>query len=630
MQTLASLAVSMGVVLTAAGIGRSLRTLGEKQVSRFARNDGDCCAGPAERLVVDTSLGLGFVSLTIFLLSALQLLRPVPGVVLTVLLVAAAIPGLIGLWRDAIDIARRALRPSSLSSCLCAELLLVLAIAALIPALAPPTMGDWDSLAYHLAVPKLYIEHGGFYYIPYVTHSNFPYLVEMLYMPGLALGDPVSAKLIHYWFGVLLVGAVVVLTRRHVSPKAAPIAAVGIAGMPVVLWEATTAYVDLATALYTVVSVHLLLNYLDTRQGSGHVDKLQLAACGCAAGFAASTKMTGLSLIPMLAVWIVAVLGFRSWWQACKLCLIAAVVCLPWYLKSVIYTGSPVYPFFYSLFGGRDWSAQLASNYTMLQKQFGMGHSPGAFLLLPFNLTFHSEAFYDRPGLYVGPLLLVSLPILTFARYRCAKLTALLVFFIAQLALWFALSQQSRYLIPAFAVLAVLVAGLTNLDERMRRTRALLGATLAATAVFGLVVMLWPEMRETTRVVFGAESRETYLIRRLDIYPAQTYINTMLPSESKIALFGDTRGFYLERPYAWADWGHNVMFSRDFDSAKSLRDFLKSNGFTHALVNFGIAFPERHKATGTALRVYEAIESGNFEHTYPVTPRGSVAVYRIR
>jgi hypothetical protein len=61
-----------------------------------------------------------------------------------------------------------------------------------------------------------------------------------------------------------------------------------------------------------------------------------------------------------------------------------------------------------------------------------------------------------------------------------------------------------------------------------------------------------------------------------------------------------------------------------------MASYLREGGVTHAMVNFGVAFPKRDKATGTALRVYEAIEEGLFERVYPAGPDGTVAVYRIR
>jgi len=63
--------------------------------------------------------------------------------------------------------------------------------------LAPAGAIEWDSLAYHLAVPKIYLADGRIHYIPFVSHSNFPFTMEMLYTLGLFLNGPALAKLNH-------------------------------------------------------------------------------------------------------------------------------------------------------------------------------------------------------------------------------------------------------------------------------------------------------------------------------------------------------------------------------------------------------------------------------------------------
>jgi 4-amino-4-deoxy-L-arabinose transferase-like glycosyltransferase len=255
MESVAGLWLSILVLLAGAGLGRLARG--------FRRREDESLD---ERLVFDTAVGLGVYSLVMFAFGALQLLHwkyfimtlVVPaclGFAVVVPDLFYALPGFV--WRK-----------QTRADVLCGLLLLVLAVAALVPAMAPPAMSDWDSLAYHLSVPKLYIEHGGFRYISFSSHSNFPSLMEMLYVPALYMHQPVAAKMVNYWVGVLLVAAVALLARRHFGAGSAWMAAIALAGMPIVLWEATTAYVDLATALYTVVSVHLLLNYA-SRKPSG-------------------------------------------------------------------------------------------------------------------------------------------------------------------------------------------------------------------------------------------------------------------------------------------------------------------------------------------------------------------------
>ena len=610
------------------GLGRAARALWRGKDELFL-----------DRFVLDLSMGLGILSLLYFAMAATHCLT-----LTSAYAVCFCLAGTLGLSLPAYDAGKslehwlKQKRMPSWKTVVWVIVFACLALAVLIPALAPPSGSDWDSLAYHLAIPKLFLQHGGFYYIDFASHSNFPFLVEMLYTPALSMGDPAGAKMVHYLYGVLLVLAVVMLVRKHFTPKAAPLAALALAGMPIVLWEATTAYIDLATALYTVLAVYFLLSYFDNN------DRRSLIGCAIAVGFAASTKMTGLALIPLLAIWLLidrysVAAGLRArqagtepghygriFTRALMFVGIALLVCSPWYLKTLIYTGNPVYPFFYSIFGGRDWTGELARGYSMSQAKFGMGRDLASFVFLPYDLTFHSERFYDTPGLYVGPMLLVAVPLLLLAKHRSRKLLGLTLLFLAQLAIWFVLTQQSRYLIPSFAILAVIIAAIAYTDERLRITRTALYITFAATALFGVCTLV-PFVRSAVPVVFGSETQDEYLSRTLPIYPAEQWINYNTPRNAKIALFGDTRGFYLDRDYAWADWGHNKRFTRKFASVDDFIAYLKSQGMTYAIVNFR-NLPGAQSATGTYKLIYQAIDSGRFEPVYYSS--GMTVVFEVK
>ena len=134
-------------------------------------------------------------------------------------------------------------------------------------------------------------------------------------------------------------------------------------------------------------------------------------------------------------------------------------------------------------------------------------------------------------------------------------------------------------------------------------------AVFVATALFG-VLTLWPAIQSAAPVVFGSETRDEYLSRTLDIYPAQKFINEHLPQNAKVALFGDTRGFYLDRDYVWADSGHNVEFSRKFDSVGDLVGYLKSRGVTHAMINFHF-FPKREQEAPRARLSRQSMRAGS-------------------
>jgi len=613
MNTLHTLAISLFTLAACAGCGRL--------VGKLWRGKSDA---PIERMLIDTALGAGVISLVFFVLGALQLYRlPIIIAVLGVFAVALVTSVACSRSRLGGSLALSS-RLSTLHSPLSTMLLIVLALASLIPALAPPAMSDWDSLAYHLAVPKLYVQHGGIYHIGIMSHSNFPMLMEMLYLPAVAMDLPEAARVLNWMFGILLVASVWLMTRRYFGRDAGRTAALGIAGMPIVLFLATTAYIDLAAALYTVIAVYLLMKHLQMGERG------YLIGCAIACGFAASTKMTGLATIPLILIWLLVdrrITARRFEWKlGLMFAGIALAICAPWYVKTYIYTGSPVYPFFHGLLGGREWTAEMAALYARSQAVFGMGHDLPAFLMLPWNLAMYSERFYDTPGLFVGPIFLIAVPILLLAKYRSRETIGLLGFFLAYLAVWFALSQQSRYLIPGFAVLAVLMSGLLYQGERLAAARRAVFFAFVVTAGLGLFT-LWPAILASAPVVFGQETRDEYLSRSLDVYRADQYMNAYLPSNARVALMGDTRGYYLDRAYTWADGGHNIEFSQDYASAEDFAGYLRSRGITHVMINFGF-FPPRGKGTDW---LYDAMDKGLLGQAYPSAEEpGRVAVYEVR
>jgi len=179
---------------------------------------------------------------------------------------------------------------------------------------------------------------------------------------------------------------------------------------------------------------------------------------------------------------------------------IALAVCWPWYLKSYLSTGNPVYPFAYSVFGGKMWTAERTVPYRRHQLEFGMGElppqeemqqmsalqqrfcgprSPLNLLLAPVNLTLYPPEFtvpLTPFGAYalssIGPLYLALLPLLLMMKRRRPVGWLLLIF--APLWVWWLMSMQlTRYLLPSLALICPAVGWAVGEAER---TGGLLGA----------------------------------------------------------------------------------------------------------------------------------------------------------
>jgi hypothetical protein len=612
---------------------------------------------PLEKAVFAVPLGMGVVSYGLLALGLLRLFRPgVFGGVLALGVVALPFAG-----RDILAL-RRATRTQSWQSTtgIAAGLFLAaMAVCTIIAALAPST--DWDGLSYHLAAPKVYVTLGRILYLPYDHHTNLPFTLEMLYGLMLGVGSVGGAKLCHHLCGALLVAGVYTAARRHIGPvergrKVGLIAAVLLAATPMFFWEMTVAYSDLATALYTFVGLYALLNAAEEcRDARPYRGWLLLSAV--LTGFAIGTKFTALAYWGLMLVGI-AVSIFRkpsqrrfSLRDGALWGLGALLVASPWYVKTYLYTGNPVFPFAYNLFGGRYWDAANAAKYAGLQAQLGGDKSIISLLLSPWATTVLPSAipFSEYYTFGLAPVYAAFLLAIPLLRLRLARAGgALLLFSLGAYAFWFFSVQQTRYLIPAFPALALVAAEVVvALEERFRfPARFAARALIAGTALwalflgFGLAFFGVREFSGNHRVawpawpvVSGAESRDDYVGKALGgVAKAEFYINANTPSNAKVVLLDFERGFYLDRPYAWGapEYAAGLFPYHSYPDASAwLADF-KRRGYTTLLI--GPRSPEL-PPDGARWRTLleQAIAENRVELVYEAPALGAIParVYRI-
>jgi len=490
-------------------------------------------------------------------------------------------------------------------------------LICLLTALAPAGGNDWDGLSYHLAAPAIWLAHGRIDFLPWDHHSNFPFLHEMLYLAGLAISGQGLAKLFH-----LLAGAVTCLTlfgmvRPRYGMTAGLLAAAVFASAPIVAWEAGVAFSDLALAMYLAVALGCWLAW---REGSG--DRW-LALCGLAVGGALGVKViAGVAAVTFAAMTLArarVVPSHRKAGMGCRLALLALpalVLALPWYLKTYLWTGNPVYPFLYDTLGGRWWSAALAQGYRAEQLGFGMGRSLPMLLLAPVNLTLLPAMFGNLPGhplIYnsLGPLFLALAPLGLIARWRQPLARSCALVAATWLLAWFILCQHLRYALPALAPTAVLAAvgAVSVLAARPGRVRLAARVVIGLALVISLAVNVWSSTAQV-RTTLGLVSQEEYLAAAFPEYPLFAWANANLPPESRVALVGETRGFYLQRPYVWADHSTWLQVS-DTQGAQDLLRCLHRRGITHLLASSAyLQSAMRRAQSGNEDALLEALERG--------------------
>jgi 4-amino-4-deoxy-L-arabinose transferase-like glycosyltransferase len=552
-------------------------------------------ADPAEALGLCGLAGLGLSGVITLLVGLLPSgLRAAP-----FLLAVAAAFGLTFAIKEVWNFLRPSKPDSWRLACLAALAFAVL--IALVGAVGPSDMNDWDSIAYHLAVPKIWLADGRISYIPYIHHSNFPGAIDNLFILGLWWGGAAGAKAFGVAVFILGMLAVFGLARRRFGENAAWIAVIAFAGMPSVLWESGTAYIDVGHGLFAGLGILYAAEVLE-----GKPTAWRMALC---LALACATKYTGLqtfvAVSATLAMFGLSGLrgeaGNRHSLRAFGLAALAtALIAGPWYVRNVVNTGNPVYPFFYGVFGGENWDAFRAAVYTEEQKTFGAGASPkdlGAAILGPA----YQPGRYTNPnpteggGMPTGALgfLAVGTWLAWLLSGRLGRLErAVLAATGISLLMWFILSQQSRYLIT-LGIPAAVLAGAAL--ERLR-VGPLLAGLAAVQALFALYVGKVFHLDPKLPVVLGRISEEEYLKLAAPFAISAKAINEQVTASGKVALYDEVFGYYLDVPYFWANPGHSTLipYERTEDGAQ-LADELKRLGFTHVYVNFGVgvAFANR-------------------------------------
>lgn len=481
------------------------------------------------------------------------------------------------------------------------ELLGIVAVAALmaIPllgVLSPSTAQDWDSIAYHLAVPKMWLQAGQIEFISFIHHSNFPFVVDNLFVWGLVWGGQAGAKAFSWMFLVFGALALFGLARGRFGVTAGLIAALLFVATPVIVWEAGTAYIDVAHGLFAGLGAWFLL-------GPDRAGRWVLG--GCLLGLAVGSKYTGLQTLAAVAVFLPFVsLGADRIRLTALPILLSLVIGGGWYVRNAVNTGNPVYPFFFEQLGGKNWNQKMADIYREEQKTFGV---PGA-AAIPSAIA----GLAYQPGRYINPMPKLEVtdkgPIgaqgdpkgalgfavvmglfLVGAFARRFQVGAVFGFLALSLLMWAVLSQQSRYIISLIPPLAIIVGGIAASKELAGKLMA--GAVTAQAALTLWVAQGTLLTPARMQAALGAVPEDTYLTRNVPIYGIGKLLDAD-PEVKKVALFDEVFGFYLNKPYYWATYGHSTEIGYEaIDSAESMVEAFHRMGFTHLYVNLRMQDP---------------------------------------
>jgi len=488
-----------------------------------------------------------------------------------------------------------------------------------------------DALVHHLAIPKLWIEHGGIYEIPWANYAYYPMNIDLLYAFCLYFKNDMAPKFIHLAFGV----GTGLLIYYYLKPKYGRnwglLAIVIFISTPIVIWLSTAAYVDLGMTFFTTGSVMAFIKWRD----SEYTDIKWFFISGISMGIAVGSKYNALiawfiiNMLVMLSVVRDTHKQTTALRYGIYFFVITAFVASPWYVKNYLQTGNPFYPLFGGFFKSLNHHAVLeAAGRHAIEKtphvsSFKMreilyGENLWETLLIPIRMFFQGK---DNSYRYfqgaLNPILIIFSPFIMLNRISNKdKFIFVLFTFIFMFMAYILTAKQVRYILPVLPFLAIMaVMGIKGILDKLEKKILLSsleyggkiksivrGFVIASVAALLIVNFLYLKNRmeiiNPFPYLLGKESKEAFLKHHLLHYDAVEYINHNLPIDAKIfTMFLGRRGYYLNRSYKnEASFGMKTIRQMVVSSAdeNTFDNFVQSMNVTHILMRSDLFYKFLH------------------------------------
>ena len=486
----------------------------------------------------------------------------------------------------------------------------MLVVTILILSSVPPV--SRDALTHHLAVPKLWLRHGGMYQIPQLVFSYYPMNLDLLYMIPLCFGNDILPKYIHFAFALATSWLIFRYLRHRLDTFWGLFGALLFLSTPAIVKLSITAYVDLGLVFFATASLLCALRWYQHFPAKRH---LVTAAIFC--GLAIGTKYNGLVvwlLVTLLIGWIASQRllcenrhNLRIAFFIFLFVFIAGIVYAPWGIRNWFWTNNPVFPLFDGFFNSAN-PREFHSLPPFALRKLIYHEKWWEIALIPLRIFV--EGRDNIPRFFDGKLntWFLVLPVFAFAgRMREEKTEekkfekrVLLIFSILLiLIVFFQSDMRIRYVAPAIPCIVILsVIGLKNIvagvETQFSESRKVIatGASLMlitfCLAPNVLYIKKQFDIVMPLQYLSGKISRDQYIEKFRPEYGVIRYANGNLPRNSKIlALFIGKRGYYSELEMSFDP---RVLKSaiQNSRSAEDISARLIHIGFSHILIRFDL------------------------------------------
>jgi hypothetical protein len=391
-----------------------------------------------------------------------------------------------------------------------------------------------DGMTYHLWVVAEYSRAHGFVRIPTSFYANLSQGLELLFLYAFQFGKQSAAALVHFTFLLTLPFLIVSYGRRFGFPRAGVAAALFVFVAPVVGFDGSIAYVDVALATIIFAMFYLLQIWEVERHNR------LLVPAGILAGFAFAIKYTGAVAVAYALGFVVwkSVRAHKSIWRPLlTVAAFALVFMLPWIAKNWFWVGNPVPPFANRWFPN-PWTHIWFENEYRRDLQM---YELKSWKQIPLQVTVYGVLL---AGL-VGPLYLAAPLGLLALRRRAGRV--LLLAAVIFLTPYFG-NIGTRFLLPCLPFVALAMALVFESVPGLLLPITLVNAAVCFPLVVGLYAPdAWHLSLFPYRAALRLKSEDVWLNEVSVPYRQARLIEEMVPPGEKVFTFSTPARAYIRR-----------------------------------------------------------------------------------
>lgn len=422
----------------------------------------------------------------------------------------------------------------------------------------------FDSLEYTSGLPNFFLQNGGFVETPQFMFANGFIYYETSLIPAVFLGD-LTPRFFHFFLGVLFILAALDYGCREFQLKKRRILLLIVLSLPLTLFLITTEKADLITALFIFLAIKKYF------ENEGRLSAVFW-------GFAIGTKSFSIIAAAIFFVLVVWLNKKLQWKKHLAMLAIIAVMIAPLLIKNALCSGNPLFPYFSNYFSNPHWDA---SRLQLVVSEVGTRLSSWKDLLqAPYSFSFKTQG----SGGLVGPIFLLFLPFLLLGKIEKEK-RVFLYFPLLLILVSSFFGNAFRYIYVAFVFLAMIVAAIYEKHGR-RFLQVIFAAVILINFATGLFIL--EGVYEARLVYFNKMPQEAYISSRFPMYNVYHIINTQTERDARILVAGETRGYYLKRPYMIASPYDYSILKKYVNAATNAANFaqaIKADGFDYLVFN---------------------------------------------